>query len=223
MRIALIDASPKKKGSVSGYLLRELAPYTDKRSESAWVGLHTDALGERERLLLSEAEVWVFSVGLYVDGLPSHLLRLLEELHPLMREKPYRRVCGIVNCGFYEGHQCRHALDVLQNACLSAGVSWSGGCGVGAVTALVAMEQYPPCRRLGVTEMAKRPIRRVLRELGERLSPEAPWQEEAIAHRYASVGIPRAIYRIAAESSWKQQIQQNGERVESLNRRRALE
>ena len=88
MKIALIDASPKKKGSISGYLLRELCLYTGERNECLWVGLHGGRVGEREQAMLAEADAWVIAAGLYVDGLPSHLLSVLEDLRPLAGRKP---------------------------------------------------------------------------------------------------------------------------------------
>jgi len=36
------------------------------------------------------------------------------------------------NCGFYEGHQCKHVLSIMRTFCKSSGLTWGGGIGIGA-------------------------------------------------------------------------------------------
>ena len=115
MTAALIDASPKRKGSTSSILLgklRKLCPPEIRTEEAA---LHTSDVPAGVKETLQSAGVWVIACPLYVDSVPSHLLSCLMELEPLGPEHPGRTVYAIVNCGFYEGEQAALALKILEN------------------------------------------------------------------------------------------------------------
>lgn len=206
MTAALIDASPKRKGSTSSILLgklRKLCPPEIRTEEAA---LHTSDVPAGVKETLQSAGVWVIACPLYVDSVPSHLLSCLMELEPLGPEHPGRTVYAIVNCGFYEGEQAALALKILENWCAKAGLVWGGGLGIGgggAIQGLPATEKGP----MG-------PVCRALGELGERLS-----RRETGANAYLSIAFPRMLYRLAGQLGWRQQIRRNGGRAADLGQR----
>ncbi len=205
MTAALIDASPKRKGSTSSILLgklRELCPPGIRTEETA---LHTSDVPAGVKETLQSAGVWVIACPLYVDSVPSHLLSCLMELEPLGPEHPGRTVYAIVNCGFYEGEQAALALKILENWCAKAGFVWGGGLGMGgggAIPTLTATEKGPMV-----------PICRALAGLGERIA-----RGEGGENQYCTVAFPRFLYRLAGQMGWRQGIRQNGGRAKDLGR-----
>lgn len=71
MRIALINGSPKVKGSSSGTLLEDLKNFLSGKSEVAKTAMHSPAVSEEMIKELSNADAWVFAYPLYVDCIPA--------------------------------------------------------------------------------------------------------------------------------------------------------
>lgn len=80
MRIALINGSPKGNGSASGSLLDDLKRFFSEKEELTEIGLHESAVPKKAAEDLMNADIWVFSCPLYVDGIPGHLLSCLMQL-----------------------------------------------------------------------------------------------------------------------------------------------
>ena len=104
MKTVFINASPKKRFCASAYFLflqRLFIP-----GQKVTLKLRTPADHDRILKELDDAENVVFSLPLYVDGIPSHVLRFLEKMEVYCREKGLRlRVCCLANNGFIEGKQ----------------------------------------------------------------------------------------------------------------------
>ena len=71
---------------------------------------------------------------LYADTVPSGMLEFLsvfeKYLHDNMPDKNIE-VYGIINCGFFEGVQCRHALNMFRFFCRKSHLKWRFGIGIG--------------------------------------------------------------------------------------------
>ncbi|HAW69762.1 MAG TPA: hypothetical protein DHD79_09105, partial [Firmicutes bacterium] len=82
---------------------------------------------------LAACDTLVFAFPLYVDGIPSHLLSCLSQMEGYLKPLASKemRVYAIVNCGFYEGRQNQHALDMMQNWCAKTRLIWGHGLGIG--------------------------------------------------------------------------------------------
>ena len=80
---------------------------------------------------LKTAEKLVFVMPLYVDGVPSAALKLME-----MLEKEHmsgeQKVYTIANMGFYESRQIRNLLSMVKEWCLKNGAQYNGGLAIGA-------------------------------------------------------------------------------------------
>ncbi len=130
MKTVLINCSPKKRFCASAYFLFLQRIFVG--GETVNEKLRTPA--DRTRILeqLRDAQTVVFSLPLYVDGVPSHVLRLLEEMEIFCRENGLNlRVYCIANNGFIEGKQNEPLMQVFQNFCVRAGLAWGGGVGIG--------------------------------------------------------------------------------------------
>ena len=104
MKTVFINCSPKKRFAASSYFrfLQKVFVKGEKVSEN----LRTK--GDHSRILeqLKDADNAVFCIPLYVDGIPSHVLRFMEEAESYLRENGIRlNVYCVANNGFIEGKQ----------------------------------------------------------------------------------------------------------------------
>lgn len=130
MKTVFINCSPSKRFSASSYFifLERLFVSSEKVTET----LRSKSDHERILQQLENADAVVFALPLYVDGVPSHVLRFMEVLEQFCREKDLHfGVYCIANNGFIEGRQNEPLMQVFQNFCTHSGLKWGGGTGIG--------------------------------------------------------------------------------------------
>ena len=130
MKTVFIDCSPKRRFSASGFIaaMTSLFVFGNKRK----MKLRTKADHEGILKELEDADAVVFSMPLYVDGVPSHVLPFLKEMEEWCRNSnPLIRVYVIANNGFIEGRQNEPLMQIMENFCLRSGIEWCGGLGIG--------------------------------------------------------------------------------------------
>ena len=130
MKTLFINCSPKKRLSASEYFLFLQRLFTP--GEKVTEKLRTPADHERILGQLRDAQTAVFVLPLYVDGIPSHVLRFLEKAETFCKENGLRlRVYCIANNGFIEGCQNEPLMQNFEHFCGRAGLEWGGGVGIG--------------------------------------------------------------------------------------------
>lgn len=130
MKTVFINGSPKKKMSVSSYLLFLLRLAVKGEVVQEQVRNQSDHARVLESL--RGAERVVFGLPLYVDGVPSHVLAFMKEMETFCREQNiHLRVYVLANCGFIEGKQSKPMMQVFQCFCERCGHRWCGGVGIG--------------------------------------------------------------------------------------------
>ena len=130
MKTVFINCSPKKRFCASAYFLflQRLFVRKEKVKES----LRTPADHARILEQLRDAQSVVFGLPLYVDGVPSHVLRFMMEMEAFCRENGLKlHVYCIANNGFIEGKQNEPLMQVFENFCARTGLAWGGGVGIG--------------------------------------------------------------------------------------------
>ena len=130
MKTVFINCSPKKRFCASSYFLflQRLFVSGEKVTET----LRTPADHDRVLEQLRDAQTVVFGVPLYVDGIPSHLLRFMEKMETFCKENDLKlSVYCIANNGFIEGKQNEPLMRTFENFCNRAGLTWGGGVGIG--------------------------------------------------------------------------------------------
>ena len=129
-KTVLINCSPKKRLSVSGFIMKCSGLMIRGRKE--YFQLRTPA--DRLKILnaLKTADKAVFVTPLYVDSVPSHMLPFMKEMEAFCRENGLNlKVYAIANNGFIEGKQNEPLMQVMENFCVRSGLSWCGGIGIG--------------------------------------------------------------------------------------------
>lgn len=130
MKTVLINCSPKKRFCASAYFLFLQSLFVG--GEKVKERLRSPADHTRILEQLRDAQAVVFGLPLYVDGVPSHVLRFLEEMEAFCRENGLKfRVYCVANNGFIEGKQNEPLMQVFENFCVRTGLAWSGGVGIG--------------------------------------------------------------------------------------------
>ena len=130
MKTVFINCSPKKRFCASAYFLalQRLFVGGEKVTEK----LRTPADHARILEQLRDADSVVFCLPLYVDGIPSHVLRFMEGLEVFCKEHSLHfSVYCIANNGFIEGKQNEPLMRAFEHFCARAGLSWGGGVGIG--------------------------------------------------------------------------------------------
>ena len=130
MKTVFINCSPKKRFCASAYFLFLQRLFTGGRK----VTEHLRTPADHARILdqLSDAQAVVFGVPLYVDGIPSHVLRFLEKMEGFCLERGlHLNVYCIANNGFIEGKQNEPLMQSFEHFCSRAGLTWGGGVGIG--------------------------------------------------------------------------------------------
>lgn len=138
MKTVFINGSPKKKLSVSSYLLGIVRLFV--RGEV--VREQVRHAGDHERVLKSiqDADHVVFGLPLYVDGVPSQMLAFMKEMETYCTEHNiHLNVYVVSNGGFIEGCQNRPLMQVFENFCKRCHFQWCGGVGIGGGVMLNVM------------------------------------------------------------------------------------
>lgn len=176
MKIAYINGSPKKGASNSGFLLEKLEknmegiiPSVEPSHLRFDKGEVTDEVCEQ----LFQTDIWLIAFPLYVDGVPSHFLHVMEALEAYGHQvktteakvttkaketidvtRPVMpRVYLCINNGFYEGRQNALVFQIMKHWCQRCGFVFGGGIGHGAGEMLGSLEAVPvgkgPLKNLG--------------------------------------------------------------------------
>jgi multimeric flavodoxin WrbA len=211
VKIALINGSPKPSQSASGRILQFLQPLLEsERHENTLHAWRRPDLDSQDALDLCECDALIFAFPLYVDGIPSHLLNCLMQLEERLAhiEKDIK-VYAIVNCGFYEGHQARWALAMMENWCHRAQVQWGYGIGLGAGGILAGDNAIPldvgPNRNLGQA------LRKLAHSVTNRVSDQ---------NLFITANFPKLLYKLGGEMGWRKNARANGLRARDLSMKR---
>jgi multimeric flavodoxin WrbA len=202
MKITIINGSPKVKKSGSANIARALEEKIGSKADV--VTCHAAAQSPSEIIpALAQSDAIVLIFPLYVDGIPSHLLRLLDENRAdISGAAPEAMLYGVVNNGFFEGKQNHIALEILQNFSLSAGLTWGQGIGVGAGSIAVAA---PIGHRL------LKNLRRALDTLADNILNRRTDSNQTVAPN-----CPRFLYNMAARRGWHQYAKKHGMKVKQF-------
>jgi len=210
LKIALINGSPKVKSSASGFILDELKSYLDGHTITEFALHASHSITPIELKSLATQDILVFSFPLYVDGIPSHLLRNLTKMGAYIDSNPLESmVYAIANAGFYEGKQNKNALDMMRRWCEMSDMKWGQGVGIGGGGMLMGLNNIPSGQ--GPRKNPSLALRTLAKNATEKKSAE---------NLFVSPNFPRFLYKFMAEVGWRLQIRQNGLKMRELFKRK---
>ena len=140
-KIGFINGSPKSKNNSCSQMLIDYFSDALQDTYETKYEVHTfnydslniDEIGGN----LSKCDVIVIVAPLYIDSLPSTLLKFLRQFelfykaHPELFT-PSTQMYGFLNCGFLGGEQNHVALKILMNFATRMDYNWCGGVGLGS-------------------------------------------------------------------------------------------
>lgn len=196
MKIMLLNGSPKLKNSSSEIIINGLCQRLEDTNKCVvQMAIQTSDTEFLEAIKDCSALVIIFP--LYVDGIPSHLLRLLDNVkNDVKALAPEIVVYTVVNNGFYEAQQNILAIEMIQNFCELAGLKWKQGMGVGAGG------------MLGAAPIGSGPMK----NLGDALDilSKNICASNQSDNMYINPNFPRFLYKMGAHFSWRQLAKKNG-------------
>lgn len=155
MKIAIINGSPKAKGSTSSFLIKKMEPMISSENTLVHYNISKKPLTEEQYKELCQMDTLLFAFPLYIDAIPAHLFRMLVTLEEYMKTNRQKTiyVYALINNGFYEGRQNNIAVRLLKNWCLRAGLEFGQGIGQGAGEMMNFVEKVPvghgPLKNMG--------------------------------------------------------------------------
>ena len=215
IKTALINGSPKGDRSASRVILDFVAQGLPKEHfDLTHVALTTPQMDPTILEEIVSSSILLLAFPLYVDGVPSHVLRWLVELEKVYTKKEGTKplVYAFVNCGFYEAEQTHITLEILRNWCEKAALTWAQGMGIGAGGVFVGLRNVPlgrwPFRALG----------QAMDAMGQNIRNQA-----GAPDLFVSPDFPRLAYKAVAEFGWRRSILRNGLRLRDLHRKVEME
>lgn len=200
MNITIINGSPKPKNSLSEYLISELKNFLGVEQTIQSFHINNNTSFQKEMESIANCNLLIFSFPLYVDGIPSHMIRFLEDLEHFIKlnSKKTITVYSMVNCGFIEGKQNRLALQMIENWCKKAGLVFGQGLGVGGGEMLNSIRSVP------IGHGPKKDFGKALKTFADNIK-----KCSVKSNIFVSPNFPRFAFILAANHMWNSRAKTN--------------
>ena len=204
-KVVLLNCSLRADNSNSKKFLDRMSSDIKGNVESINLSTYINRYDELVKMLACAGTI-VLGLPLYVDGIPSALLRVMERLEHC-RTDGEKHIYVVSNMGFYESVQLKNLMSMVKTWCEKCGYTYGGGVAIGAGEMIGSI----------ITSTDKGPAKNAAQAL-DRLS-SAINDLEDIEDIYADAsGFPRALYMFAADSGWPKGAKQNGLKRKDLYR-----
>ena len=210
-RVILLNASLRGESSNTGRLLDKLAGSIGKNIETINLSACINNPEELVKKLLSAKRI-VLGMPMYVDGIPSALLRIMEMMEKAVRTCPSddKKIYAVVNMGFYESRQIKNVLKQVRKWSKKCGFSYCGGVAVGAGEMMGSL--------IKSINGANGPVKNVVEAI-ESLAGVIK-SSSAIDDIYADAyKFPRSAYMFMAGMGWPKAAKLNGLKKKDLLKR----
>lgn len=204
MKIIIINGSPKTIKSNSEILGNYLFPLLKENNIKKYYSIHFQ-LNDKTKNEIYNSDVLIFIFPLYVDGIPSNLLKLLVNFEKENVVRPETKIYCIVNNGFYEGKQNFLALLHMKNWCKKVNAKWGQGIGIGSGELLPYLKKFKlgqgPLKNL--EKILSRFSRNILTLNGDK-------------NIYINPNWPKSLYFIQGSISWILKARKNNLKIREL-------
>jgi multimeric flavodoxin WrbA len=207
-RIILLNASLRGENSNTGKFLEKLEGSIGEDVEIINLSAYINRPDELVKALLPVKKI-VLGMPMYVDGIPSPLLKIMEKMEKTNPAED-KKIYAVVNMGFYESRQIRNVLKQVRRWSEKCGFSYCGGLAIGAGEMMGSL--------IKSINGANGPVKNVV-EAFESLAGVIK-SSSAIDDIYADAyKFPRTAYMFMAGMGWPKAAKQNGLKKKDLLKR----
>ncbi len=198
-RAVLLNPSMRANRANSFRFARELSKRLKKQHEIVNMQKYiNDPEGLME--ILKDVPVIVLCTPLYVDGLPSQLIRLMERF-----EKEYhglrKKIYVLANMGLYEASQLESLFDAVRQWCSEMGFDYCGGLGISAGELIGTLVEHIPFKT-GPGKMNARGMKKLAKAINGDTASKDLYTQPFL--------FPRSLYISIANRNWNSLAKRNG-------------
>lgn len=204
MKIIIINGSPKTLKSNSEILGNYLFPLLKENNIKKYYSIYFQ-LNDKTKNEIYDSDVLIFIFPLYVDGIPSNLLKLLVKFEKENVVRPKTKIYCIVNNGFYEGKQNFLALLHMKNWCKKVNAKWGQGIGIGSGELLPYLKKF----KLGQGPLKN--LEKILNRLSRNILTL-----NSDKNIYINPNWPKSLYFIQGSISWILEARKNNLKIREL-------
>lgn len=206
-RLVMLNCSLRSDNANSKKFMKRLLPLLEIKTEIVNLSSY---LAHQEKLveLLLSAEKIVLGMPLYVDGVPSAPLRIMEMMEKSGRAAG-KKIYVVANMGLYESKQISNLLSIVKTWNEACGSEYCGGLAIGAGEMLKMMMLKNHIEKGPSKNMAEG-----VKKLADAINAGLA-MEDAYADLYK---FPRGMYVFAANASWPMDAKKNGLKKKDLFR-----
>jgi hypothetical protein len=204
MKITIINGSPKTVKSNSEILGNYLFPLLKENNIKKYYSISFQ-LNDKTKNEIYNSDVLIFIFPLYVDGIPSNLLKLLVKFEKENVVRPETKIYCIVNNGFYEGKQNFLALLHMKNWCKKVNAKWGQGIGIGSGELLPYLKKF----KLGQGPLKN--LEKILNRLSRNILTL-----NSDKNIYINPNWPKILYFIQGSISWILKARKNNLKIREL-------
>ncbi|MBR2531493.1 MAG: flavodoxin family protein [Lachnospiraceae bacterium] len=207
-KVLLLNGSERSVNGNSAKLAARLLKMLKTEAESIALKPYAGSLQDLFPLLDAASDL-VLCMPLYVDGLPSQVIRFMEyarhEYHGTSK-----RVYVLANMGLYEAGQLENLFEAVRQWCGVMQFEYCGGLGLSAGEFIGVMANALP-----ITAGPLKTVGLGLQKLAGAIDTGTPLQEVYTGPRF----LPRPLFVFIANQSWNGEARRNGIRPADLYRR----
>ena len=204
MKITIINGSPKTVKSNSEILGNYLFPLLKENNIKKYYSIYFQLNGKTKNEIYN-SDVLIFIFPLYVDGIPSNLLKLLIKFEKENVIRPKTKIYCIVNNGFYEGKQNFLALLHMKNWCKKVNAKWGQGIGIGSGELLPYLKKF----KLGQGPLKN--LEKILNKFSRNILTL-----NSDKNIYINPNWPKILYFIQGSFSWILKARKNNIKIREL-------
>ncbi|QUB96896.1 hypothetical protein [Leptotrichia sp. oral taxon 221] len=204
MKIIIINGSPKTIKSNSEILGNYLFPLLKENNIKKYYSIHFQ-LNDKTKNEIYNSDVVIFIFPLYVDGIPSNLLKLLVNFEKENVVRPETKIYCIVNNGFYEGRQNFLAILHMKNWCKKVKAKWGQGIGIGSGELLPYLKKF----KLGQGPLKN--LEKILNRFSRNILTL-----NSDKNIYINPNWPKSLYFIQGSFSWILKARKNNIKIQEL-------
>ena len=207
-RTVMLNGSMRGFGGNSGKLAKKLSEMLEVEPETVELRKY---LKDRKALVdeLEDTGTLILCMPLYVDGIPSQMIRLMETFEKEYKGGP-KKIYLVSNMGLYESSQLINMLGAVEQWCERMGFEYCGGIGASAGELIGVLMQYLPFH-IGPTKNIYTGMKKLAAAInaGEKA-------EDIFAEPYL---FPRLLFMWIANYSWNVSARANGIKPSDLYRK----